>query len=100
MNLDVSDLQISIEEQESWRRVMNVTIPASIVQAEEQRAAQQLASRARLKGFRKGTRSMLYVTSWHIERYMTTCTSSSAATWRTRSRSASTAAGTRWSKFC
>ena len=54
MNLDVSDLQISIEEQESWRRVMNVTIPASIVQAEEQRAAQQLASRARLKGFRKG----------------------------------------------
>lgn len=54
MNLDVSDLQISIDEQESWRRVMNVTIPASIVQAEERKAAKQLASRARLKGFRKG----------------------------------------------
>ncbi len=54
MNLDVTDLQISIDEQEAWRRVMNVTIPASIVQAEEQRAARQLASRARLKGFRKG----------------------------------------------
>ena len=53
MNLDVTDLQISIDEQEAWRRVMNVTIPASIVQAEEQRAARQLASRARLKGFRK-----------------------------------------------
>lgn len=54
MNLDVTDLQISIEEHESWRRVMSVTIPASIVQAEERKAAQQLASRARLKGFRKG----------------------------------------------
>ncbi|MDE3013039.1 MAG: trigger factor family protein, partial [Gemmatimonadota bacterium] len=50
----MTDLQISIDEQEAWRRVMNVTIPASIVQAEEQRAARQLASRARLKGFRKG----------------------------------------------
>jgi trigger factor len=54
MNLDVSDLQISIDEQESWRRVMSVTVPASIVQAEERQAAKQLASRARLKGFRKG----------------------------------------------
>lgn len=54
MTLDVSDLQISIEEQESWRRLMSVTIPASVVQAEERKAAQQLASRARLKGFRKG----------------------------------------------
>ena len=54
MNLDVSDLQISIDEQEAWRRVMSVTVPASIVQAEERQAAKQLASRARLKGFRKG----------------------------------------------
>ena len=54
MNLDVSDLQISVEEHEAWRRRMNVTIPASIVQAEERKAAQNLASRARLKGFRKG----------------------------------------------
>lgn len=54
MNLDVSDLQISVQEQERWRRLMSVTVPASIVQQEEQKAAQQLASRARLKGFRKG----------------------------------------------
>ena len=33
---------------------MSVTVPASVVQEEEQRAARQLASRARMKGFRKG----------------------------------------------
>jgi len=33
---------------------MSVTVPAAIVQQEEQRAARQLASRAKLKGFRKG----------------------------------------------
>ena len=54
MDLDTSSLEISLDEQDSWRRVMSVTIPASIVQAEEQNAAKQLASRARLKGFRKG----------------------------------------------
>lgn len=54
MNLDVSSLQISVEEHARWRRRMSVTVPASIVQAEERKAAKQLASRARLKGFRKG----------------------------------------------
>jgi trigger factor len=54
MNLDVSRLQISVQEQERWRRRMSVTVPASIVQEEEQKAARQLASRAKLKGFRKG----------------------------------------------
>ena len=33
---------------------MSVTVPASVVQQEERRAAKRLASRARLKGFRKG----------------------------------------------
>jgi trigger factor len=33
---------------------MSVTVPAAIVREEEQRAAKQLASRAKLKGFRKG----------------------------------------------
>lgn len=33
---------------------MSVTVPADVVQAEEQRAAGELAARARLKGFRKG----------------------------------------------
>lgn len=54
MTLDASSLQISVQEQEAWRRRMSVTVPASLVQAEEKKAARQLASRARLKGFRKG----------------------------------------------
>jgi len=54
MNLDPSSLEISVQEQERWRRLMSVTVPAAVVQAEERKAAQQLASRARLKGFRKG----------------------------------------------
>ena len=54
MTVDASQLQVSVEEQERWRRSMSVTVPASIVQREEQRAAKNLASRARLKGFRKG----------------------------------------------
>ncbi len=54
MNLDASTLQISVEEDVRWRRRMSVTVPAAVVQAEERKAAQQLASRARLKGFRRG----------------------------------------------
>lgn len=54
MNLDASTLKISVEEKERWRRRMEVTVPASVVQAEERKAAQQIATRANLKGFRKG----------------------------------------------
>ena len=54
MTIDASQLKVSVEEQERWRRLMSVTVPASVVQREEQRAAKQLASRARMKGFRKG----------------------------------------------
>lgn len=54
MNLDASSLQISVTEGERWRRHMSVTIPAAIVQQEERKAAAQIASRARLPGFRKG----------------------------------------------
>lgn len=54
MTIDASNLEISVQEQERWRRLMSVTVPASIVQEEEQRAAKQFASRARMKGFRKG----------------------------------------------
>jgi trigger factor len=54
MTVDASQLQVSVEEQERWRRSMSVTVPASMVHREEQRAAKNLASRARLKGFRKG----------------------------------------------
>jgi trigger factor len=54
MNLELADLEISVEEHQRWRRRMSVTVPASIVQAEEQKAASNIASRVRLKGFRKG----------------------------------------------
>jgi trigger factor len=54
MTLDASRLQVSVQEQERWRRKMSVTVPAAVVREEEQRAARQLASRAHLKGFRKG----------------------------------------------
>jgi trigger factor len=54
MNLDASNLQISVEEHDGWRRRMSVTVPAVTVQAEERKAASRLASQARLKGFRKG----------------------------------------------
>ena len=54
MTVDASNLQVSVEEQGRWRRSMSVTVPASVVQQEERRAAKHLASRARLKGFRKG----------------------------------------------
>jgi trigger factor len=43
-----------VQEQERWRRRMSVTVPAAVVREEEQRAAKQLASRANLRGFRKG----------------------------------------------
>ena len=33
---------------------MSVTVPAAFVQEEEQKAAQKLASRVKMKGFRKG----------------------------------------------
>jgi trigger factor len=54
MNLDVSSLQISVQEEERWRRRMSVTVPAAIVKEEERKAAKKLAGQARLKGFRKG----------------------------------------------
>lgn len=54
MAVDASRLQVSVQEQERWRRRISVTVPAAIVREEEQKAARQLASRAKLKGFRKG----------------------------------------------
>ena len=54
MTIDGSQIEVSVQEHERWRRVMKVTVPASVVQEEEQRAAKQLAARARMKGFRKG----------------------------------------------
>ncbi|MGE0160974.1 MAG: trigger factor [Gemmatimonadales bacterium] len=54
MSMDASRLQVSVQEQERWRRKMSVTVPAAVVREEEQRTARRFASQARLKGFRKG----------------------------------------------
>jgi trigger factor len=54
MTIDRSSLQISVEDQERWRRRLSVTVPASVVAEEEQNAAAKLAKRMNLKGFRKG----------------------------------------------
>lgn len=54
MTIDGSRLQISVQEEERWRRKLRVTVPASLVQEEEQKAATKLASRVKMKGFRAG----------------------------------------------
>lgn len=54
MTLDPSRLDISVQDAERWRRHMSVTVPAAVVREEQQKATRQLASRAKLKGFRKG----------------------------------------------
>ncbi|MEX2465881.1 MAG: trigger factor [Gemmatimonadota bacterium] len=54
MTLDASRLEITVDEQDRWRRRLNVTVPADYVREEEHRAAKNLAARANLKGFRRG----------------------------------------------
>ena len=54
MTIDGSRLKISVDEQDRWRRRVNVTVPFSIVSEEQRKAALSVASRMKLKGFRKG----------------------------------------------
>ncbi len=54
MTIDASRLQISVQEEERWRRRLSVTVPAALVAEEEKKAAAKLASRVKMKGFRKG----------------------------------------------
>lgn len=54
MNIDRSRLNVTVQEQERWRRRMSVTVPAALVQEEERKAARKLASRVKMKGFRQG----------------------------------------------
>ncbi len=54
MSIDASRLQISVQEQERWRRLLSVTVPAALVAEEEKKAAAKLAGRIKMKGFRKG----------------------------------------------
>lgn len=54
MSLDGTKLQIDLEEGERWRRTLNVTVPADLVELERSNIAKKLAARIKLPGFRKG----------------------------------------------
>ena len=54
MPIDVSRLQVELEEGERWQRTLNITIPAEIVTEERRAAIRKLRSRIKLPGFRDG----------------------------------------------
>jgi trigger factor len=54
MALDATRLKVSLEEGARWRRTLHVTVPADLVQAEQNRMVQELSGRVRLPGFRSG----------------------------------------------
>lgn len=54
MTIDAEKLKVDLEEKERWRRIMNVTIPASVVSEERRRILKKLSGRLKLPGFRSG----------------------------------------------
>ena len=54
MTIEGTQLQISVEEGERWRRTMSVTVPSGTVSSERRRLTGDLAARVKLPGFRKG----------------------------------------------
>ena len=54
MAIEGTQLQISVEEGERWRRTMSVTVPSGVVSSERRRLTGELAARVKLPGFRKG----------------------------------------------
>lgn len=54
MAIEGTQLQISVEEGERWRRTMSVTVPSGVVSSERRRLTGELAARLKLPGFRKG----------------------------------------------
>ena len=54
MAIDPSSPRIDLEEQDSWRRRLTVTIPAGPVQSERSKIIQKLGGKLKLPGFRKG----------------------------------------------
>lgn len=54
MTLDGAKLRVDLEEGDRWRRTLNVTVPADLVQSERSKIAKKLAARLKLPGFRKG----------------------------------------------
>jgi trigger factor len=54
MPIEASQLRVSVEEEENWRRTLEVTVPASVVSEERDKLVQRLAGRLKLPGFRSG----------------------------------------------
>ncbi|MFW5905077.1 MAG: trigger factor, partial [bacterium] len=54
MSMDVSRLQVTLEEGERWRRTLNITVPADLVRAERRARLKELSHQVDLRGFRKG----------------------------------------------
>ncbi len=54
MALDATRLKVSLEEGARWRRTLQITVPADLVQDEQNRMVRELAGRVRLPGFRSG----------------------------------------------
>lgn len=54
MSIDVSKLQVTLEEGERWRRTLNITIPAEVVRDEREAELRKLSGQVNLPGFRKG----------------------------------------------
>ena len=54
MPIDVSTLQVSLEEGERWRRTLSITIPSDVVQSERRVTMKRLSTRLKLPGFRAG----------------------------------------------
>ena len=54
MVIEGTQLEVSVEEGERWRRTMSVIVPVDVVKSERQRITGKLASRLKLPGFRKG----------------------------------------------
>lgn len=52
--IDASQIDVTVTEGERWRRTLNVTVPADVVEAEKGAITRQLASRMKVKGFRSG----------------------------------------------
>jgi trigger factor len=54
MSMDVSRLEIALEEGERWTRRLTITVPADLVQTERKTAVRKLAARIQLPGYRAG----------------------------------------------
>ncbi len=54
MSIDTSRLSVEVTEEENWKRSLQVTVPADVVERERQDVARTFSSRVNLPGFRKG----------------------------------------------